>query len=91
MLMAVMMPREKWTDERLDDLEKKVDAGFIRVEGEIRRLDSTVNRLDNTIERLDGNLTELQREMNARFEGLHRMLIATVVTIVVALIGSNAF
>jgi hypothetical protein len=26
--MAVMMPREKWTDERLDDLNKKVDDGL---------------------------------------------------------------
>jgi hypothetical protein len=27
--MTVMpMPREKWTDERLDDLNKKVDDGF---------------------------------------------------------------
>jgi hypothetical protein len=24
-LVAVMMPRETWTDERLDDLNKKVD------------------------------------------------------------------
>jgi len=28
MLMAVVVPREKWTDERLDDLNKKVDDGF---------------------------------------------------------------
>jgi hypothetical protein len=29
MLMAVMMtPREKWTDEGLDDLNRKVDLGL---------------------------------------------------------------
>jgi len=35
MLMAVMMPRETWTDERLDDLNKKVDDGFARVDQSI--------------------------------------------------------
>jgi tetrahydromethanopterin S-methyltransferase subunit G len=43
--MRVMTPREKWTDERLDDLNKKVDAltaemrgGFDRVHTDIREL-----------------------------------------------------
>lgn len=45
MLMVVMTPREKWTDERLDDLNKKVDdlktemrEGFARVDADIREL-----------------------------------------------------
>lgn len=38
-----MMPREKWTDERLDDLNKKVDAGFVRVDLEIRELRREMN------------------------------------------------
>jgi hypothetical protein len=42
MLMAVMMqprePREKWTDERLDDLSKKVDDGFAEMKAEMREL-----------------------------------------------------
>jgi hypothetical protein len=39
------MPREKWTDERLDDLNKKVDGvrtemreGFARIDADIRAL-----------------------------------------------------
>lgn len=36
--MVVMAPREKWTDERLDDLNKKVDDGFARVSDDIREL-----------------------------------------------------
>jgi tetrahydromethanopterin S-methyltransferase subunit G len=45
MLMVVMTPREKWTDERLDDLNKKVDdlttemrEGFDRMHTDIREL-----------------------------------------------------
>jgi peptidoglycan hydrolase CwlO-like protein len=98
MIMAVMMPREKWTDERLDDLDKKVDKGFARVEGEIKRLDGNIRRVEGEIKRLDGNLGELRREINARFEAmdlrfdsLNRSLQATMVGVIVALIGSNAF
>jgi hypothetical protein len=43
--MTVMVPREKWTDERLDDLNKKVDdvrtemrEGFARIDADIRAL-----------------------------------------------------
>jgi tetrahydromethanopterin S-methyltransferase subunit G len=45
MLVVVVTPREKWTDERLDDLNKKVDdlttemrEGFDRVHTDIREL-----------------------------------------------------
>jgi hypothetical protein len=42
--MAVMMsPREKWTDERLDDLNTKVDLGFARMDARFERLET---RLD---------------------------------------------
>jgi hypothetical protein len=32
------MERTMWTDERLDDLSRRMDAGFERVDGEIREL-----------------------------------------------------
>ena len=37
MIMAVMV-RETWTDERLDDLSRKVDEGFARIDADIREL-----------------------------------------------------
>ena len=55
--MTVPMPREKWTDERLDDLNKKVDDGFASVDKDIRELRS--------------DLKDLQREMNERFDSLN--------------------
>lgn len=48
--MAVTMPREKWTDERLDDLNKKVDEGFARVEGQVKDLRSEMNARFTSIE-----------------------------------------
>jgi hypothetical protein len=32
----MMMARERWTDERLDDLNEKVDDGFKEMRGEFR-------------------------------------------------------
>jgi tetrahydromethanopterin S-methyltransferase subunit G len=43
--MAVMMPREKWTDDRLDDLNKKVDDGFKKMDEQFSRLDKKIDRL----------------------------------------------
>jgi hypothetical protein len=78
MLMAVMMsPRESWTDERLDDLNKKVDYGFNRLDGDIRELRT--------------EFRELRNEMNARFDAMNRNFIAGLIAVVAAVIGSNAF
>jgi hypothetical protein len=75
--MAVMVPREKWTDERLDDLNKKVDDGFADVRAEMRA----------GFARIDGEIRELRREINA----MNRNMLAGFVAIVAAIIGSNAF
>jgi hypothetical protein len=77
MVMVVMVPREKWTDERLDDLNKKVDDGFKDVRAEMRA----------GFARIDGEIRELRREINA----LNRNMLAGFVAIVAAIIGSNAF
>jgi hypothetical protein len=86
--MAVMMPREKWTDERLDDLNKKVDQGFADTKAEMRE----------GFARVDGEIRELRKDINARFnaidarfDALNRNLLWGLVSVAVALIGSNAF
>lgn len=49
MLMAVMMPREKWTDERLDDLQVEMRAGFARVDEEIKELRRELNAMNRNM------------------------------------------
>ena len=44
------MPREQWTDERLDDLNKKVDDGFARLDKDIRELRTDMNSRFNALE-----------------------------------------
>jgi hypothetical protein len=41
--MAVTTPRESWTDQRLNDLNQKVDDGFARMDKDIRELRSDIN------------------------------------------------
>jgi hypothetical protein len=39
------MERTMWTDERLDDLAEKMDAGFARVDADIRELRGEIRDL----------------------------------------------
>src|SRR6478609_8810807 len=59
MLMVVMepMPREKWTDERLDDLRDEMHRGFADTKAEMRA----------GFARVDADIRELRREMRAGF------------------------
>jgi hypothetical protein len=86
--MAVMMPREKWTDERLDDLNKKVDDGFTRLDGDIKELRREMNARFNAIE---ARFDKMNDSINARFDALQRNQTAGLFVIVAAIIGSNAF
>jgi len=71
-----MTPRDSWTDQRLDDLNKKVDDGFARVDGDVREL--------------RGDVKDLCREMNERFDSLNGRLLAGFFILVAAMIGSTA-
>lgn len=46
--MAVMA-REAWTDERLDDLNARVERGFDEVKGEIRDLRIEIGGMQRTM------------------------------------------
>jgi hypothetical protein len=74
--MAVMMPREKWTDERLDDLNKKVDEGFADVKTEMR------GRFAGLEARFD--------KIDERFDRMQQTLIAGFAVMIAALVGSTA-
>jgi tetrahydromethanopterin S-methyltransferase subunit G len=74
MLMAVMMsPREKWTDERLDDLNEKVGHGFTKIDARFDRLEA----------RMDAQFGQ----MNERFDRMQQTLIGSAVVLVAALLG----
>jgi hypothetical protein len=81
--MVVMTPREKWTDERLDDLNAKVEKGFAETKAEMRE----------GFARVDADIRELRTEiggLNARFDALNGRLLAGLFVVLAAIIGTNA-
>ena len=48
--------RTGWTDERLDDLARRMDAGFARVDADIRELGAEMRALRLTIMRVGGGI-----------------------------------
>jgi hypothetical protein len=62
--------RKAWTDERLDDLAKKVDSGFARMDSEFAEM--------------RGNFKDLQSEFNRRFDILTGAIVTGVVGLIVA-------
>jgi peptidoglycan hydrolase CwlO-like protein len=82
--MVVVAPREKWTDERLDDLNKKVDKGFAETKAEMRE---GFARMEADIRELRGEI----KELNSRFDALNRNLTGGFFVLFAAVIGSIAF
>ena len=58
------MQRAAWTDERLDDMSERMDAGFERVEGDIRDLRREVG---GEFRSLRGEIGAVRGEMASGF------------------------
>jgi predicted esterase len=41
--------RQSWTDERLDDMSRRMDQGFARVDAELRELNNRFDALQRTL------------------------------------------
>lgn len=99
MLMAVMMsPREKWTDERLDDLSVKVDQGFSEVKTEMRegfaRMEARFEKIDERFEKIDERFEKVDErfeKFDGRFHDLNRTLLGGAVVIIATLVGGTLF
>lgn len=54
--MAVMLPRETSTDQRLDALEQKVDVGFAKADERFEQIDKRFDRLEDRFDALNRTL-----------------------------------
>jgi hypothetical protein len=62
--------RQSWTDERLDDLSDRMDAGFARVDADLQALNGRFDALQRTMLQIGGAIV-------AALIGLIAVLIAT--------------
>lgn len=78
--MAVMMPREKWTDERLDDRNMEIDNALTRIEMKLDEHSASFARIDADI-----------RELRSEIRGMNWTLFAGFFTLFGTVIGTNLF
>jgi hypothetical protein len=98
--MAVMA-REAWTDERLDDLVKRIDQGFREQREETRALRAEMNtrfeavdarfermeaRMDAKFDALNARFDARFDALNARFEAMQRLMISALLIVVLGFI-----
>ena len=76
--MAVMA-REAWTDERLDDLAKRMDKGFDGVKVEVREVKEEVKELRTSITALNSRFDSMQQTMVVGFITLFVGIAACVI------------
>jgi chromosome segregation ATPase len=87
--MAVMA-REAWTDERLDDLNGRMDKGFDELKERIREVKGEIREVKGEIRDTKGEVKELRKEMNARFDAVDARFDAMQRTLVLGLVGMTA-
>ena len=68
--------REKWTDDRLDDLSQRVDRGFSDVDRRFDEVDRRFDRLERRFEGLEGRFDRMQWGMITGFLSLGGMILA---------------
>jgi hypothetical protein len=91
--------RQSWSDDRLDDLSDRVEAGFVRVDERFARVEA---RMDEGFSRLDARIdataAELRQEMKSGFDRVDRRferleqrfdrLLLTLTVVALGLVGS---
>jgi len=78
--MAVMA-REAWTDERLDDLNKKVDNGFAEMRNEFRAMRG---ELKSEVATVRSEMTTELRAVREEISALNRTIIQFAFALVAA-------
>jgi chromosome segregation ATPase len=83
--MAVMA-REAWTDERLDDLNKKVDDGFREMREEFRAVRGEMQGLRGEIQGVRDEIAVMSRNLMQLTWGLIGTMLVGFLGTIVALV-----
>jgi hypothetical protein len=89
--MAMMVPRESWTDERLDDLKENMVERFDQVDQRFDQVDKRFEQVDQRFEQVERRMAEGFSRVDADIRELRRMMfqgfIALVTVIVTCFVG----
>ena len=78
--------RDKWTDDRLDDLNHRVDLGFDRVDKRFDRVDARFDSVDRRFDAVDARFDRL----DTRFDTMQRTLVQGVIALTGAMLAGFA-
>ena len=87
--------RATWTDERLDDLARRMDEGFARIDARIGILDSRIDaqgeslgaRIDAHGANLNARIDAHGANLNARIDALQRTMLAMMATMLIGFVA----
>lgn len=85
--MAVVA-REKWSDERLDDLNVRMDKGFDGVKDEIRETKGEVRELRKEMNARCVAVEGRFNSIEARLDSLNRSLVIGMVSMTTSIVGA---
>jgi len=92
--MAVMTPRDTWTDERIDDFRENVNQRFDQVDKRFDQVDRRFDLVDNRFEQVDARFDRVEgdiREMRQTVVQGFFVLVGVMVTGFVGLAGLIVF
>lgn len=78
---------ESWTDERMDDLSRKVDQGFERSDAAIERCEASIRELRAEMHRGFERTDAAIGELHLRFDAMQRTLFLSAMGVIASLIG----
>ena len=89
--MTVLMPRENWTDERLDDLKDDMHREFGQVRAEMKagfdRVDARFGEVEARFDKVDARFESL----DDRFAALNRTLIGGAFAVCASVLAAGIF
>jgi archaellum component FlaC len=93
----VVMPREKWTDEKLDKAFGQIDGDLRELRVEMRRgfekIDQRFDEIDKRFEQVDKRFEQIDRrfeQVDKRFEGIDAKFDAVQRNMFIGLVTINA-
>jgi archaellum component FlaC len=81
-----MMPRQSWTDERLDHFEKSVNERFDRVDERFDRVDERFKQVEDRLERIEDDLHEVRNMVM----GVQRTMVQGFIALCTVMAGGFA-